>query len=173
VADETHLLRKTLKLVKLFEGFSEDDVRDFFTWARRRDAEPGERVMEEGELSHEMYIVASGSLKVVKSRGSAEEELALLEPGDSFGEIALLDSGQRSASVVAVTQSMLLRFERKFLVKIPHVSLKLYRNLAAMMAVRLRDVTARATLGKAIEPNAPAGGIGVPAAAEVVEKKAE
>ncbi len=163
-------IRKTLKLVKLFEGFSEDDVRDCFAWARRRDAPPGERVMDEGEEGHEMYIVAAGSLKVVKSSGSAEEQLALLGPGDSFGEVALLDSGRRSASVIAVAQSMLLRFERKYLVKIPNVSLKLYRNLAVMLAARLRDTSARASLGNAPDSKPPTDGGALGVAAE---KKAE
>lgn len=146
--DDNHLIRKTLKLVKLFEGFSEEDARDFLLWARRLDVKPGERVIEQGEPGRDMYIVASGSLKVVKSSGLVEEELALLTPGDSFGEIALVDSGERSASVIAMTQSMLLRFERRFLVKIPQVSLKLYRNVAAMMAARLRDTLMRVVLGK-------------------------
>lgn len=154
--DDHHLIRKTLKLVRLFEGFSEEDARDFLLWAKRRDVRPGERVIKEGEPGLDMFIVAAGDLSVLKSRDAGEDEqLAKLGPGDSFGEVALLDSGARSASVVALTQSILLRFERKFLVKLPQVSLKLYRNIATMMASRLRDTSTRVILAKAAATPAP------------------
>ena len=51
--------------------------------------------------------------------------------------------------MVAITASTLLCFERRYLVKIPEVSLKLYRNIATMMASRLRDTSARVILAKA------------------------
>jgi CRP/FNR family cyclic AMP-dependent transcriptional regulator len=145
---EDLILRKVLKLVHLFEGFSEQDARDFIAWAKRFDAGPGDPVIREGEHGQDMFVVVAGSLRVVKDSAGEEQELAVLEPGDSFGEIALLDSGPRSASVVAIEASTLLRFERKHLVKIPAVSLKLYRNIATMVAARLRDTSARVILAK-------------------------
>ncbi|MCX7139552.1 MAG: cyclic nucleotide-binding domain-containing protein [Proteobacteria bacterium] len=146
------ILRKVLKLVHLFEGFSERDARDFIAWSVRFDAAPDESVIREGEHGQDMFVVVAGNLRVVKEGAGAERELAVLEPGDSFGEIALLDSGPRSASVVAITASTLLRFERKNLVKIPEVSLKLYRNIATMVAARLRDTSARVILAKSPMP---------------------
>mgnify|MGYP001344702556 CR=1 FL=1 len=143
---EDLVLRRTLKLVRLFEGFSEQDARDFIAWATRFDAGPGVTIIREGEPGQDMFVVVAGNLSVVKAGGGREQELAVLVPGDSFGEIALLDSGPRSASVVAITASTLLRFERRYLVKIPEVSLKLYRNLATMVAARLRDANARVVL---------------------------
>lgn len=147
--DEDGLMRKTLKLVHLFEGFSEQDARDFLAWAKRFDAQPFEPIIREGEHGQDMFVVAAGRLRVVKSACGDDEELATLGPGDSFGEIALLDSGPRSASVVAITASTLLRFERKNLVKIPEVSRKLYRNMATMVASRLRDTSMRVILARA------------------------
>lgn len=149
VIDEDHLIRRTLKLVRLFEGFSGRDARDFLTWATRLDARPYEPVIREGEYGQDMFVVAAGTLRVLKAGAGNDEELATLEPGDSFGEIALLDNGPRSASVVAITASTLLRFERRNLVKIPEVSLKLYRNIATMIASRLRDTSTRVILAKA------------------------
>ena len=144
--NEDLILRKTLKLVRLFAGFSEQDARDFIAWAARVDAAPGTAIIREGERGRDMFVVVAGRLKVVKSNAGAEQELDVLGAGDSFGEIALLDSGPRSASVLAISASTLLRFERKYLVKIPEVSLKLYRNIAALMAARLRDTSARVML---------------------------
>ena len=147
--DDDYLIHKTLKLVHLFEGFSGRDARDFLAWATRFDACPLEPIIREGERGQDMFVVAAGKLRVVKSGRGKDEELATLEPGDSFGEIALLDSGPRSASVVAITASTLLRFERRNLARIPEVSLKLYRNMATMLASRLRDTSTRVILAKA------------------------
>ncbi len=155
---EDLILRKVLKLVHLFEGFSEQDARDFIAWAARVDAGPGDAVIGEGEHGQDMFVVVAGSLRVVKTGAGEEQELAVLEPGDSFGEIALLDSGPRSASVVAITVCTLLRFERKNLVKIPSVSLKLYRNIATLVAARLRDTSARVILAKSRHTEAFAAG---------------
>ena len=161
---EDRILRKALRLVHLFEGFSGQDARDFIAWAVRFDADPGERIVREGKPGQDMFVLVAGSLRVLKWNAGVEQELATLEPGDSFGEIALLDSGPRSASVEAITASTLLRFERKYLIKIPAVSLKLYRNIATTVAARLRDTSARVTLAR------PAGAIALaqdfPAAAE-------
>lgn len=148
MASDELILRKALKLVHLFEGFSEQDARDFIACATRFDAAAGDAVIREGERGQDMFVVVAGNLRVVKAAVGAEQELAVLEPGETFGEIALLDSGPRSASVVAITPATLLRFERKHLVKIPAVSLKLYRNLATMVAARLRDTSARVMLAK-------------------------
>ena len=150
--DDDILIRRTLKLVRLFQGFSEQDARDFLAWAKRFDAVPGQTIVREGESGQDMFVVAAGELKVVKSGLGIDEELATLEPGDTFGEIALLDSGARSASVTAVTSSTLLQFERRNLIKIPEVSLKLYRNVATMVASRLRDTSARVILAKETAP---------------------
>lgn len=143
---EDFALRKALRLVRLFAGFSPQDARDFIVWATRIDPAPGTQIIREGERGQDMFVVVAGSLRVVKSNAGEEQELQVLEPGDTFGEIALLDSGTRSASVAAIGPSTLLRFERRHLVKIPQVSLKLYRNIALMLAARLRDTSARVTL---------------------------
>lgn len=156
--DADHLIRKTLKLVHLFKGFSEQDVRDFLAWAKRLDARPDEYILQEGQGGQDMYVVAEGTLRVLKSGHGEDEELATLVPGDSFGEIALLDSGPRSASVVAISACTLLRFERRSLIKIPSVSLKLYRNIATMVASRLRDTSMRVILAKAAGNPAREGG---------------
>ena len=105
----TLVLRKTLNLVKLFEGFSEQEVADFMRIARRADVAVGEVVIQQGQRGEDAYIVVVGRLRVVKTQAGQEETLATIEAGDTFGELALLDAGPRSASVVADTAAVLLR----------------------------------------------------------------
>ena len=148
MSEPTLALQKMLRLVKLFEGFSEQDARDFLGIAKRFDASAGETVIREGDNEADAYIVAAGRLNVVKSCAGASDTLATLEAGDTFGEVSLLDSGPRSASVVAASPATLLRFGRSSLAKIPHVSTKVMRNVAKMMAGRLRATSTQATLAR-------------------------
>ena len=70
--------------------------------------EPGEIIFTEGDDSREMYIVASGSVEVIKKTKSAEVHLALLTKGDFVGEMSLLESLPRSATARAVGRTKLL-----------------------------------------------------------------
>jgi hypothetical protein len=71
---------------------------------RPQDVAAGEVVVREGEIGDDFYMVESGEL-VVTQQG---HEVRRLGPGDSFGEVALLQSIPRTATVVAVTAGELL-----------------------------------------------------------------
>jgi CRP-like cAMP-binding protein len=138
-AENTTVVRKTLKLVKIFEDFSEAEVLTFLRLARRQDVAAAEVVLREGGPGDDAYIVIAGTLRVIKSRDGAEEPLATLEPGDSFGELALLDSDPRSASVVAETAGTLLRFSRDSLALHHTLLIKVLVNIGKVLAARLRE----------------------------------
>jgi len=61
--------------------------------------EPGQLVFSEGELGDRVYILLSGRAQVVRARPGGETTLATLGPGECFGEMALLDSAPRNATV--------------------------------------------------------------------------
>ena len=101
----------------------------------------GTTVVSEGTPGHEFYLILEGTA-VVRRNG---RKVATLGPGNYFGELALLDNGVRSATVVAETDlSVLIIGQRQFfgvLEEVPAVSLKLLAN----MAHRLREADTRAT----------------------------
>ncbi|MFY8129378.1 MAG: Crp/Fnr family transcriptional regulator, partial [Burkholderiaceae bacterium] len=69
--------------------------------------------MNEGDPSHALFIVKSGSLKVyLNDEEGKEVVLSTLEPGEYFGELGLIDDAPRSASVAALENSDLLRVPR-------------------------------------------------------------
>lgn len=134
------VLRKTLNLVKLFEGFTEQEVADFIRIARRTNVAAGEVIIHQGRHGEDAYIVVVGSLRVIKTQAGLEETLATLEPGDTFGELALLDARARSASVVADSPAILLRFHRESLSLQPNMLVKVLVNIGRLMAGRLRQM---------------------------------
>jgi NADH dehydrogenase len=63
--------------------------------------EPGQKVFTEGELGDRVYILLSGRAEVTRRQasGGADQVLAVLGPGECFGEMALLDSAPRNATI--------------------------------------------------------------------------
>lgn len=68
----------------------------------------GEQVFLEGDKSFEMFVVRSGKIRIFKSAGDQVLTLAELGPGESFGEMAVLDHTVRSASAEAIDESELV-----------------------------------------------------------------
>jgi CRP/FNR family transcriptional regulator, cyclic AMP receptor protein len=95
---------------RLFHGLSASILDRLAAELPAETAGPGQTVMSEGEPATHMFAVLNGELEVVTRGGSANEvRVALLGPGDWFGEMAILDVQPRSASVRALAPTLLLR----------------------------------------------------------------
>lgn len=68
---------------------------------------PGEMLFMEGDEGHEMFVVRSGMLKVLRREGSKMVELGCLLPGDLVGEMAVIGQSKRTATVMATELSQL------------------------------------------------------------------
>ena len=74
---------------------------------------PDQVLFEENESGDCLYLIADGSIKISKrGRGGKQETLAYLPANDYFGEMALVDSGKRSAQAAAVGTTTLGRIDR-------------------------------------------------------------
>ena len=95
-----------LKKVALFEGLTQGQLAKVAGIAQPRSYEGGAFLFREGEAGHEMFVLLSGRVRISKSvPGIGEEALAILEPGQYFGEMALIEDGPRSADAIAHTAS--------------------------------------------------------------------
>jgi CRP-like cAMP-binding protein len=86
-----------LKRIPLFQGLSKHERQQVSTWADEVDLEPGRHLVEQGEFAHEFFVIEEGAADVVVDGDRVDS----LGPGDFFGEIALLETERRTASVVA------------------------------------------------------------------------
>ncbi len=105
--------------------------------------EPGELLFREGEPARDMFLVLDGEMEVLKqSKRGTDARVALLGPGDWFGEMGLVDIQPRSASVRALAPSHLLRITAADLDSLYRFDLKSYSlvvlNLARELSRRLR-----------------------------------
>jgi CRP-like cAMP-binding protein len=99
-----------------------------------RDYEKDNMIFSEGESGDELYIIKSGSVKIVKIVDNNEVLLAVLKVGDIFGEMALLESKPRAASAVAYEHCRVMvvnraNFER-MIVQDPYMIARLTTLLA-------------------------------------------
>jgi CRP/FNR family cyclic AMP-dependent transcriptional regulator len=63
----------------------------------------GETILTEGEVGNTAFLIRSGSVKVSIGTRAGAKRLAMLQAGDVFGEMCLLEPGPRSATIVAAT----------------------------------------------------------------------
>jgi len=101
----------------------------------------GEEIMQEGGPCDAIYIVKSGSVRIMKSG----THLETVEAGEPLGEIAFIDKGPRSATIVAATDAALIRLASdKFEQVLAHdkeLANKIYRSIIMTLCRRLRDAT--------------------------------
>jgi CRP/FNR family cyclic AMP-dependent transcriptional regulator len=121
-----------LKSIPLFQGVPDDALRNVATFAELESHSEGAAVVKEGGYANDFYAIEDGTAKVEREG----QHLADLGPGDVFGEQALLEGEQRSASVVATSP---LR-----VIKIAHWELdKMKRDLPEVVDTLRQQVEAR------------------------------
>jgi glutaminase len=107
---------------------------------------PGDVLFREGEDARDIYFVRSGALRAeLQPADGPPRRLLTMGPGTVLGEIALLDGGSRSATVIADEPSTVqaLSFEAITALGAAHpgLTVALYRNLGRLLAWRLRRAT--------------------------------
>jgi CRP-like cAMP-binding protein len=111
----------------------------------------GDYIFREGELGTEMYIVNEGQVEILNRVGGEEKLLAVLDKGDFFGEMALLEDRPRAASARAVTPARLLQINGstfdQMLREQPEIAVRMMRKLSRRL--RETDDLLRAALGTA------------------------
>ena len=124
--------------VELFHGFMESDLLRVVTLAAQLDVPAGKAITEQGARDPRFVVLLEGHARV-EIDGEVIEEIG---PGDYFGEIALLDGGPRSASVVATTPVRILALERMSFRPVLQDHPEIAEQLLLGMCARLRRAQA-------------------------------
>ncbi len=110
-----HCESAILSRFKLFSGFKEEELATLLGLCDYATYQTGDTIVEQGEKGICMYVVIRGKVNVFVASPDRDIDLAVLGPGDFFGELALIDDGPRSATVVALEQTYVLRVTRMVL----------------------------------------------------------
>jgi len=131
---------ESLRAIPLFAAVSEADLSAIACLLIPRNFPRHKTIVEEGVSGDYMYVIQSGRVKVTKFSGDGREKiLEILDEGTFFGEMSLLDSAPRSASVKALTDVRLLALARNDFMNVlrrsPDLALAVIRELTR----RLRE----------------------------------
>jgi len=144
---------KFLKAIPILQDLDEEEIRKFLEIARQVRFPQREVILREGDIGDTMYLIEEGVVEVSKTLAmkmgredyqDREKVLTKLSAVDHpvFGEVALFEQGKRTATVVALTDCVLLEISRPDFLKLaeqnPRIGYKITRNIAQLLCSRLR-----------------------------------
>jgi signal transduction histidine kinase len=132
-----------LRKSPLFQGLSDHELQRLVDMGELVSLHAGEVLIHQGVLGDSAYVVISGEFEIQKQAGQSLIKIDVRNPGDVVGEMALLSSSPRNATVIARTDSETLRIPKQAFEKL------LSSSTTAALAV-LRWVMARLTQNEAL-----------------------
>lgn len=129
-----------LKNVPLFATLPEDQLLLLTKVLNREHFSKNQVIFKAGETTQMLYVVISGRIKVAMGDDDGKEVvLAMLGPGEYFGEMALLDGGSRSANVVALSACELLSLTKDEFTKCLENNFSMTMMVMRGLVKRLRE----------------------------------
>jgi CRP/FNR family cyclic AMP-dependent transcriptional regulator len=129
---------KVLSRMLLFEGLSEVELKRLNNeLLHRKVFSPGTNIITVAQPGEVVYILLEGSVKIyVDQLDGSEVILAFLGPGDTFGEMGIIGSGGRSASVLTLEECTCLAMDRKTFLQCLRTMSNLSYNLVRLLSRR-------------------------------------
>jgi CRP/FNR family transcriptional regulator, cyclic AMP receptor protein len=144
--------------IKMFELLDEDDRIALAAVVDETTVPASETLFQAGDPGDSLFIVREGQIELfIKDTTGQKIVLHTAESGDMFGELAMLDFGARSATAVALTESVLLVLDRDDLVmlfqRIPEAALHMLAALTGM--TRKADELLRTRVSRNVNEEMP------------------
>ena len=128
-----------LKNVALFKNLSLDELFLIDKALEQQQVLSNETIYTEGSWGDHLYIIAEGTIKIIKTLDGEQQEIKQLSQGQYFGEVALFDNAPRWDGAIALRDCTLLKLEKKRFISLitqrPHIILEICRFLSK----RLRE----------------------------------
>ena len=129
-----------LRAMPAFEGMEDDHLTQLAACFGSEHHPAGATIVEEGEEGDKFYVIARGTLEVVQAdRAGPPRLLRVLQDGDFFGEIALIENVPRTATVRARTACLLLVLARDAFLGVLQASPELRAVFDRAAALRRED----------------------------------
>ncbi|MBU1220454.1 cyclic nucleotide-binding domain-containing protein [Myxococcota bacterium] len=128
-----------LKNSEFFSGLQTDVLIEISRLCEEVHLSAGQILFKEGDSANGLYFILSGSISVVIN----ENVVNTMNSGEVLGEIALLDSGRRSATIVAEETSILLKISPVLFDEILEDYSEVARQTMNMLVKRIRNIKSR------------------------------
>ncbi|MBP2299900.1 sensor histidine kinase [Azospirillum picis] len=130
--------------VVLFESFTPEERAAVAARGRLFDAPAGTVLMREGDEARALHVLVAGTVRVVCGDAcGGQVEVGFRRAGDCFGEMALIDGGARSASVIAATPVTVFELDRDLFLALISPSPDMLAKLLRKLSGTVRDVSGR------------------------------
>ena len=140
-------IRKKLKGKSIFLEFTDEELDEFLELLDVVEVKKGDIIVKQDDPGDCMFILVDGGARVLHHRDGRDVDLAALQPGDFFGELALVDAGVRSADVVAAADCTLLRITQAVISAAagvyPTAAFKFLIAIGRILVGRLRQTNQR------------------------------
>jgi len=128
-----------LQAVPFFLGVPRQDLAPLAVACRARHFRRNEFIFQQGDPGDALHIIQAGQVRIVLLSPKGQEIiLALLHPGDFFGELSLLDGRPRSATAVAAVPTVTLTLTRAVFLRVLERTPQMARQIILALSARLR-----------------------------------
>ena len=149
-------IAERLSAVDIFAPLSADETTMLAQAAVRHVFAPGEMVIRAGDPGSSMFVVHNGRVNVQISENGRPRNIATLNEGDFFGEMALFTGEPRTANVVAIEETEVLEIGHAAMKRVFDTNPDLVESLSFIMAERRQGLASQADSGAA-SPHSSAG----------------
>lgn len=124
-----------LKNSDIFKNCSEVDLIEIASICKESQVDKNITIFKKGDNGNAMYFIYTGSVSI----HDGEHQLAVLSDNEIFGELSLLDSETRSASVTTLTDCIFLKIEQEAFYDVVAVNTDILKGIMRTLCKRLRE----------------------------------
>lgn len=129
-----------LSRVTLFKGLSRTQLIWVISATSRVVVDADKCFYESGDVTDVLFILISGGVTIEKATKDGLRSISEISPGQTFAELAFVDSRPHTTRARAASKSLALSLHKYRLTSTHDVAMILYRNIAAMQSQRLRKL---------------------------------
>jgi CRP/FNR family cyclic AMP-dependent transcriptional regulator len=124
---------------ELFSEIPENVRTGLVPAARARTVKADEVVFKRGDVGDSLFVVARGKVSITLELPRGSQEVSILQPGDFFGEIAMMTRAHRTATVTGVEETALIEFQADEILPLCRQYPKFKERIARAGATRSRE----------------------------------
>jgi len=141
---ENQRVMSDIRKFEIFEPFQDDELRNLMSMSKIRKYRAGERIFAQGSSDTWLYFLVYGKVRLMKDN---KPVAMLANRGDVFGEMGAIECAPRSASAVAVGDTVCLATDIYYIEQLSGTEKMafgyvIYRVFSGVLAQRLRSTTA-------------------------------
>ncbi len=132
--------------LSILTGLAAEDLERIKQQTSHKKYRQGQQIFSEGDTADEMYFIESGRVSIVIQEFANQEEVTVLQAGELFGEMAFFSGDKRSASAIALEDTVLLCLTKGAFLKLYETDAGIATRIGKILARRNEELALKETL---------------------------